>query len=599
MDSSNANDDDDMFLRRPKEIPSDNAGKSDLHRISTSWSMQRQRRQNKTFGSRNGSRLMRTYSLRQEFDSEASGVLEEPLDSNLCSHRRSSSLVSSEDDGYRELVPPPRPPRGNLLMTRSATLPVNMPGAPPVASSQPRRRLQRQQRSHSLALGPISSLSGLHSSRSSPSIPLDLFGMIENQPENYLAEENFDRDRKKPRGRRASTLGSVPSLQSPSFQEKMASLGGGTSSPFSFVAESPMPDASLDLFNSPGSKSSSRKRPVCGSPSSGDDGSTIMTMSSNTSSRRTRRMSASQLPPNLENPLYSLPNNSFQEVRGLHQESDDDESEENANSSFQNDVSFTSHTGDAFMHVSEEKKDDDMQQDNEIIADMSSLDDLKFLIHALEQEQTKPLFGGKSLWTVVPKQTWHITRRSGFVKWLTAGLQFVVSPVGNGLNVLKIPACKGRELLGRLKSTMDDCQDQFVDTSPPSQVLIASAVGAPKTCSRRILHKSVPSPAPDCALEFDLSSGLEKLSVHEKPESSSHQPFPDISRSSFGSARLSFDPSVYEPGVLELPGHETPAPRNQMLISSAEHTIGSRCRNSSISVPMSVAPMQNLEFVET
>lgn len=602
MDSSNA--DDDMIIRRPKEGALEEAEDlEEFNHSSTTWSMQRQRRQNKTFGGRS-SRLQRSHSMRQEFQRDAAGFLPEPLDASSF-HRRSSSLSTSEEEGSRELAPPPRPPRTSLRMARSATLPINMPGGSTGGTSLPRRRgFSRQQRSHSLALGPTSSLGSLHHSRSTSSIPLDLFGMTENQPQNLLAEsESYDRDRKKPRARRASEMGSIPSLQSPSFQGKIASHSGGVS-PFSgsFAAESPMPDISSDLFNSPGSKSSSRKRPVCGSPSSGDDGSTTMTMSSNTSSRRTRKLTPSKLPPGLENPLYSQPSRSFHEVRGMDQDSDDDESECNVDSSFHQDVSFTSHTGDLFIHSTEEKKDDDDYENdegNEILASMSSVDDLKFLISALRHEKTKPFCGNNGLWNVLPKKTWNMDRRSAFVNWLSNSLQFLVCSLGNGIIVLKISASSGEELLGRLKSSLQEYQDRPSIVVPPSQVLVAPSVATAEVSLSRSKKPSLTSSL-ECALDFDLTSNLEKLTVADKPDQPPQQFLLGACRTSIGSSRASFDPSTCEPGDLHLPGHETPMPRSgQMCISSTDHTVASRSRNSSISVPMSVAPMQNLEFVET
>eukprot|EP00977_Amphora_coffeiformis_P006730 scaffold1484_cov173-Amphora_coffeaeformis.AAC.8 len=612
MSSSNADDDALLTIRRPSEEMSfKNDGEdSELNHSSTAWSSQRQRRQNKTFGSRkNGSRLQRSFSLRvKESDSEGSGFLPEPLDS-MTLHRRSSSLASSEEEGFRELAPPPRPPRrAGALLARSSTLPSQMPnGSLP---SIPRRRgLSRQQRSHSLAMGSTSSLDTLHHSLSASCLPLDLFGMIENQPQNFNTEESLYRDRKKPRQRRASTLGSIPSLGSPIYKETIASLD--TSLSGSFAAESPMPDVSLDLFGSPESKSSSRKRPVCESPSSGDDGSTIMTMSSNTSCRRTKKLSPSKF-SNLANPLYSNPSQSLHEMRCMNHDTDDEDSEGHIESSFQHDVSFTSHTGDhTFLEESEEKKeDDDRQHGNEILSTMPSLDDLKFLIHSLNQSKDRPLFGGKNLWTVVPKKEWHVTRRSSFMGWLTNVLHFVANPVGNGLTVLRIPACKGRDLLERLSASLKEFHERPVEIVPPSQVLIASSIGDRKQQDRnRASRPLFPPHHNQCPLDFDLASDLEKLTVADKVEPPSQQLLlNNTSRLSFGSSRPSFDtaprpsfdPSVCEPDTLYILGHETPAPRAcQMVMSSTDQSMGTGNRNSSISVPMSVAPMQSLEFVET
>ena len=181
-----------MIIRRPKEGGLDNAEEFDFSHHSTAWSVQqRQRRQNKTFGGSAISRqhLQRSQSLRQEFGRDAAGFLPDPLDLTSSFHRRSSSLsTSEEEEGFRELNPPPRPPRTSLRMTRSATLPINMPGESTGRSSSSRRRLSRQHRSHSLALGPSSSLTSSLGSfrhhRSSTSVPLDLFDMIENQHQN-------------------------------------------------------------------------------------------------------------------------------------------------------------------------------------------------------------------------------------------------------------------------------------------------------------------------------------------------------------------------------------------------------------------------------
>lgn len=327
-----------------------------------------------------------------------------------------------------------------------------------------------------------------------------------------------------------------------------------------------------------------------------------MTMGSNTSSRRTRKLTPSKLPPGIENPLYSQPSHSFREVRGMDQDSDDDESECNVDSSFHQDVSFTSHTGDLFIHSSEEKKEDDdteKEEGNEILASMSSLDDLKFLISALKHEKTKPFFGRNGLWAVVPKRSWSMDRRSAFVNWLENSLQFLVSVLGDGIIVLKISASSGEELLGRLKSSLQEYRDRPSVVVPPSQVLVDSSVAETKVSLSRSRKPILSSPL-ECALDFDLTSNLEKLTVADKPDEPHQQLLLCASRASIGSSRPSFDPSTCEPGDLYLPGHETPMPRSgQMCISSTDHTVASRSRNSSISVPMSVAPMQNLEFVET
>ena len=287
----------------------------------------------------------------------------------------------------------------------------------------------------------------------------------------------------------------------------------------------------------------------------------------------------------------------------MDQESDD-ESECNVETSFQQDVSFTSHTGDLFIHSAEEKKDDDDDDDdnkqgNEILSSMSSLDDLKFLISTLKSEKANQ-FRGRGIWTVVPRNSWDMARRSAFVNWLTECLQFDVSSLGNGLIVLKISKSSGEELLGRLTLSLQEYQDGPTISVPPSPVLIASSIDTTKAGRLSRSQKPASAPSLECSLAFDLTSNLEKLTVEDKPDQPPQQLVLGAPRASFGSSRSSFDRSVCEPGDLHLPGHETPMPRSsQMCISSTEHTVTSRGRNSSISVPMSVAPMQNLEFVET
>jgi len=294
----------------------------------------------------------------------------------------------------------------------------------------------------------------------------------------------------------------------------------------------------------------------------------------------------------------------------MNQDTDDDESEGHVESSFQHDVSFTSHTGDNnFLEESEEKKDDDdNHQGNVVLSTMPSLDDLKFLIHSLNQSKSRPLFGTKNLWTVVPKKEWHVTRRSSFMSWLTDVLHFVANPVGNGLTVLRIPACKGRDLLERLTASLNEFQERPVEIDTPSQVLITSSNGDQKHRDKSRASRQEPNHT-HCAQHFDLASDLEKLTVVDKVEAPPQQLLLNkTSRSSLGSSRPSFDtaprpsfdPSMCEPDTLYMMGHETPAPRAcQMVLSNTDQSFGTRNRNSSISVPMFVAPMQNLEFVET
>ena len=287
------------------------------------------------------------------------------------------------------------------------------------------------------------------------------------------------------------------------------------------------------------------------------------------------------------------------------QDSDDDESDCNVDASFHQDVSFTSHTGDLFIHNVEEKKDDDDDKregeiGNDILSTMSSLDDLKFLISALNQERAKYSSGLNRLWAVIPKNSWREVRRADFVKWLTERLQFDNHVLGNGTFVLKITPSAGEELLGRLKASLQDYQVQPSTAVPRSQALIAASVDA-VTKDGLSRSKNLPPPASlECALGFDLTSNMEKLTVEDQPDQPPKQLLLGASRSSFGASRPSLDASVCDPGGLHLPGHETPMPRSgPMCLSSTDHTVVSRSRNSSISVPMSVAPMQNLEFVET
>lgn len=333
-----------------------------------------------------------------------------------------------------------------------------------------------------------------------------------------------------------------------------------------------------------------------------------MTMSSNTSSRRTRKLSPSKL-SNLENPLYSDPSQSLHEMRGVCHDSDDDESDGNVDSSF-NDVSFTSQTGEnTFLDASEEKKeDDDHQKENEILSTMPSIDDLKFLVRSLSQAKIKPTFGGKHLWTVVPNAGWEPRRRSAFVMWLTHALHFTVGPLGNGLNSLVIPACKGPDLLDRLAASLKEYKEERpLEIVPQSPLVIGSSVnGGEHQGGRRASRPPFSLPRSRCPMDADLASDLEKLTVTDKVDAPSQQLSLNTSRVSFGSRRSvesvprpSFDPSNCDTGNFYLPGHETPAPRTCQMDTSADHSMCTRDRNSSFGVPMSVAPLQNAEFVET
>lgn len=600
MNTSNA-DDVDMLIRRPKNMSLEDTEGADWNRTRTTWSTQHKKREQRTFG--RSSRLQRRNSMSEELFSEQSGVLgEDSLDSAFMS-------FASSEEGSGEFEPPPRPVRSRNRMSRSATLPT-MPTGPPSITQIRRKSLHRNpQRSNSIAFGCFSG--GLGLSRSSHCIPPELlFTDNQNHHPNF-SDEIFDRDKKKPRARRASTLGSIPSLSSRTFQEEIASLhescGGAVGpNPFTYgFAESPgFQETSLDLFGSPSSKSSSRKRPVCDSPSSADEGSIAMSLSSNTSSRRsrTRIRSPGKLPQNLTNPLFAMSKHSLTEVRDKYRDSDDDESEHNSES-FQQDASFVSN-GDTFLpdDDGEEKKDEEEEEDDDdflrkkILKSKPAADDIGFLIDALDQAKKKSFFG-TSVWNVIPSRDWHSARRASFFKWLVRSLDFQVSALGNGVTVLKIPAGKGQELLDQLRCYTKDQNNLNQSEAPsPSQVLIATSLenllqDAQSSAKRR------PMASPEAGLDFGLTSRMKNLTV-EEPVEPPQQGLLEAFRASIGSARHSLDHSVYD--RLVLPGHETPAHRaSQMVLASTCQTKETNGRNSSIGVTASEPSMQTLESFET
>lgn len=579
-----------MIIRRPK----DNDEGTEDWMSRTAWSMQRQNRPRKAFGSRNrGIALRRSASLREEFLPEESGAIVEPPRTESLRSIRSSLTVSSEgSDEFAALNAEVARPKASA-MSRAQTLPLNFAVAP----RNPSHKLTR---SWSLALG-----SSIPQSRASP--PPDLLGFLENAPPNYNVEacDSAVRGRKKHRARRASTMGSIPPLA-----ETPTPLSLGMA-PYSGLVESPsLPADCSDLWNSPSSKSTStRKRR--GSPSSGDDLSTAMSLSSSLNSRRSRvrGLSPSRLPITLVNPLFPPP--SLSDHRGMSIQESDDESASNVDSSFMQDASFISHGGEVpFLHYTEEKKQDEEDTPrNEILATMSSYGDLEFLTQSLtREEQNRPMVGqAQRLWTIIPPPKWHSSRRAAFFVWLTDRLGFGVNDLGNGVHVLVISATRGRDLLERLRLAAAEGGNAHAPPAPPPALAVFGVTRAPVTCVRKSLA-SVPS---ESALDVSLAAELGRLTVEERVQEPpilgmtlSSRPSLGNTRLSLDRSRLSMDPSVADANaLLEIPGHETPAPRSsQMVLSSTGDRFNSTAANSrlsSVSAAFSVAPMQTLEFVET
>jgi hypothetical protein len=209
---------------------------------------------------------------------------------------------------------------------------------------------------------------------------------------------------------------------------------------------------------------------------------------------------------------------------------------QHSSSSASRNESFASATG-------ESENEDGKQQrsTHDIIFDqMSSLDDLKFLIHALRKEKnasSSKHFGNS--WTVVPDTKWSTQRRSGFFQWLVHRLEFSIRSLGNSVNVLQISKAEGAKLLQSLEAAFES-KKMMQQPQQQQQVMV--------TPKQQLQEQDEPNSWPgalslahfDALLQCDadsLAAGLQSLMVNDKNAPTSRE-----SDASFISLSASSDP---------------------------------------------------------
>lgn len=275
--------------------------------------------------------------------------------------------------------------------------------------------------------------------------------------------DKVERDSKKFRARRHSIQGYIEPLS-----ERIRSAvsapkpkPSNLASDLSWLVEQPNHEqpVEFDLFEASEtpeistpdrSLSSSRKRGVCGTPIEADMSLPLL---STTAGSSIRGRSLVLIPENSQN-FPAIPNIRFHEsARNLEVESeeeDDDSIDNSRNTSFNSAVS----QGETEKMVDEEDVVGSCCEPDHILDNMTTFEDLKYLLKMLQnQAKVQISFGSKS-WTVTPRSSWPKSRSIEFIKWARAQFGFVSHSIDGSSSYLQIQKMHGSQLLQQIEAAV-------------------------------------------------------------------------------------------------------------------------------------------------
>lgn len=263
--------------------------------------------------------------------------------------------------------------------------------------------------------------------------------------------DKLERDRKKIRARRHSIQGSIEPLSQrlPSIVRAPKIQPSNLDSGLSWLATNPKQEQSVEFefldaseISTPDRSLSSRKRGPCGTQIEAD-----MSLSLRSSAR-----SLVLIPEDSQN-FPTLPNiNLHQSARNMEVESEDDD-DDSVNDS--RDTSFNS----AVLHSEIEKVEEVEEiiesscEPDQILNNMTTFEDLKYLLKTLQNQSKVQIFGSNS-WTVTPRSAWPKSRSVEFIKWARAQFGFVSHSIDGSSFYLQIQKTHGRQLMQRVEAAV-------------------------------------------------------------------------------------------------------------------------------------------------
>jgi hypothetical protein len=261
--------------------------------------------------------------------------------------------------------------------------------------------------------------------------------------------DKVERDRKKIRARRHSIQGhieplseritsKVRALQPKPVDLELAWLTQPVVDEFPFLdasetAEISTPDRSL---------SSSRKRGVCGTPIEAD-------MSLSLTSSMIRRRSLVLIPEDSQN-LPTLPIIQHDSIRNQDVESEEEDNDDDDSRN----TSFHSSPDEIEKMLEEDNVADRCGEPDFILDNMTTFDDLKYLLKMLQNQSKMQISFGTNSWTVTPRSSWPQSRSSDFIKWARVQFGFASHSIDGSTSYLQIQKTHGRQLIQQLEAAV-------------------------------------------------------------------------------------------------------------------------------------------------
>ena len=275
--------------------------------------------------------------------------------------------------------------------------------------------------------------------------------------------DKIERDRKKFRARRHSIQGNIAPLSNriTSAVSALKPQPSSLASDLSWLVQPPTHEQSLELdlldaseapdMSTPDrSVSSSRKRGVCGTPIEADMSMSLLSAANSSSRRRLLVL----IPEDSQN-FPTIPNIRLQDsTRNLEVESEDDDDESVDNS---RNTSFHS----AISQGEAEKMSDDQDdladrccEPDHILDNMTTFEDVKYLLKILQNQSKIQISFGSNSWTVTPRSSWPKSRSSDFIKWARAQFGFASHSIDGSTSYLQIQKTHGRQLLQQIEAAV-------------------------------------------------------------------------------------------------------------------------------------------------
>lgn len=284
---------------------------------------------------------------------------------------------------------------------------------------------------------------------------------------NQMTEQTPDkieRDRKKVRARRHSIQGNIAPLSNriASAVSALKPQPSNLASDLAWLVVQPSKQEQsleldlLDTSEAPDmstpdrSVSSSRKRGVCGTPIEADMSMSLLS----TATSSIRRRSLVLIPEDSHN-FPTIPNIRLQDsARNLEVESDDDdESIDNSRN-----TSFHSAVSQGETEKMADDEDDDLAdrccEPEHILDNMTTFEDLKYLLKMLQNQSKIQISFGSNSWTVTPRSSWPKSRSSEFIKWARAQFNFASHSIDGTTSYLQIQKTHGRQLLQQIEAAV-------------------------------------------------------------------------------------------------------------------------------------------------